>query len=194
VLGVTGCGKSLWLKQQLSGPFARARILVWDFKREYIGGLRAHSCAELVAIAAKAKGAFYIAFAPSMDAKIRDREFDIFCRLALQVRDVTVIVEELKFVTKANWAPAAWSMLTMTGRDLGVHVIATSQRPASIDKDFLGNATEIHTGRLVYPEDVQATAKAMGVEPARIERLQDLQWIEVDKRSGKSRAGTVEIA
>ena len=50
----------------------------------------------------------------------------------------------------------------MTGRHKGLKVIGASQRPASIDKDFLGNCMAIHIGRLAYAEDVRAVAKGIG--------------------------------
>jgi len=74
----------------------------------------------------------------------------------------------------------------MTGRHRGLRVIGASQRPASIDKDFLGNATLIHTGCLVYPENIRAVAKAMQVEEGGIAAL---DWIEKDTQTGKHRAG-----
>lgn len=60
-----------------------------------------------------------------------------------------------------------------------------------IDKDFLGNATLIHTGRLVYPEDIGAVTKAMQIEANAVAALQPLEWIEKDTQTGKRRAGRV---
>ena len=194
VLGVTGCGKSSWVKQHLQRD-RRRRVLIWDFKGEYEIGHVTISTAELVKILVGVKrvNQFVIAFRPSMHASVRQKQFDLFCRAAFEVRDLTVVVEELKFVTKANWAPAPWAMLTMTGRDRGIHVIGTSTRPAAIDKDFFGNATVIHTGRLVYPDDVRTVAQAMVVDPARIQPLADLEYWERNKQTGRLRCGTVKI-
>jgi hypothetical protein len=117
-------------------------------------------------------------FRPSAREDLRARQFDGFCALALAAGHLTLVVEELRFVTSPSRAPLKWAEVTMTGRHKGLRVIGTSQRPASIDKDFLGNATLIHTGRLVYPEDVRAVAKAMQVGEGEIAALQPLEWIE----------------
>ena len=193
MLGATGCGKSAWLKQHLQRD-RRQRALIWDFKGEYFVKDETTDTAELVTMLSRVDGRqFAIAFRPSMHPSVRPKQFDLFCRVAFEVRDLTVVVEELKFVTKATWAPAPWSLLTMTGRDRGIHVIGTSTRPAVIDKDFFGNATVIHTGRLVYPEDVRVVAKAMIVDPARIQPLADLDYLERDIQTGRLRCGTVKI-
>ena len=77
----------------------------------------------------------------------------------------------------------------MTGRHRGLRVIGASQRPASIDKDFLGNATLIHTGCLVYPENIRAVAKAMQVEEGAIAALAPLDWIEKDTQTASAAPG-----
>ena len=194
VLGVTGCGKSSWVKQHLQRD-RRRRALIWDFKSEYFVRDETAHTAELVTMLSSVPDGepFTIAFHPTMHANVRAKQFDLFCRVAFEVRDLTVVVEELKFVTKANWAPAPWAMLTMTGRDRGIHVIGTSTRPASIDKDFFGNATVIHAGRLVFPEDVQVVAKAMVVDPVVLQPLADLEYWERNKQTGGLRYGTVKI-
>ncbi len=122
---------------------------------------------------------FTVVFNPSqLDKDLRAREFALFCHLALELRHVTVVVEELRFVTTPSYAPEAWSMLTMTGRDIDIHVIGTSQRPASIDKDFLGNCTTISSGRLEYLEDRIVTAKSLQIDPRELETLVDLEYWE----------------
>lgn len=169
-------------------------MLIWDFKGEYFVKDETTDTAELIYwLSLVKRKQFEIAFRPSMHASVRQKQFDLFCLVAFEVRDLTVVVEELKFVTKATTAPAPWSLLTMTGRDRGIHVIGTSTRPAVIDKDFFGNATVIHTGRLVYPEDVRVVAKAMIVDPARIQPLVDLDYLERNVQTGRLRCGTVKI-
>ncbi len=134
---------------------------------------------------------FSVVFRPSSDESLRARQFDLFCGAALAAGSLTLVVEELRFVTTPSRAPLRWAEVTMTGRHRGLRVIGTSQRPASIDKDFLGNATLIHTGRLVYPEDIRAVAKAMQVEEGAVAALQPLDWIEKDTQTGRRRSGRV---
>ncbi len=161
VLGRTGTGKSLTVKRQIKA--VRGLMMCWDFKREY--DKEGFTCTdrldELVSLieAGKKKVAFW----PSMETKLKERQFDFFCRLALELKKVVILVEELKFVTKPSWAPEAWSLATLTGRHDGLKIIATSQRPASIDKDFFGSCTTLRTFALPYPDDAVVVAKALGV-------------------------------
>lgn len=77
----------------------------------------------------------------------------------------------------------------LTGRRKGLKVCGLSERPASIDKDFLGNCTAFHTGRLAYPEDVKAVSKALGGYAADIQALTPLKWLEKDMTTGRKTSG-----
>lgn len=189
VLGASGSGKSTFVKRALAAAKPK-RLLIWDPMREYQEGREAMRLADLAdMIEAGRKGGFALTFRPAAQDNVRARQFDVFCGLALAAGNLTLVVEELRFVTTPSRAPLRWAEVTMTGRHRGLKVIGTSQRPASIDKDFLGNATLIHTGRLVYPEDVRAVAKAMRASESDIEALQPLDWIEADMQTGKKASG-----
>lgn len=114
----------------------------------------------------------------------RAAQFDFVCRLALNLGSLTYIVEELAFITSPSWSPPAWSGVTLTGRHAGLRVIGTSQRPAQIDKNFLGSCTAIHCGRLIYPDDIKAVAAPMQVPIERLRQLKPLEWIEADLSKG----------
>lgn len=180
VLGASGTGKSHYVKAEL----ARAkRALVWDMEDEY-SDLPALPLAELPAALASSKGA-KLRFVPSTDAAARARQFDLFCRIAMAVGNLTLLVEELRFVTQPSKAPAGWAGVTLRGRKRGLRVLGTSQRPASIDKDFLSNATLIRCGALGYPADRAAVAAVMGCDPAEIAALtghQALLWTRTPRK------------
>lgn len=189
VLGASGSGKSTFVKRALASSKPK-RLLVWDPMREYTHGKEATRLADLADVIEAGKaGSFAVTFRPSTQDSMRARQFDVFCGLALAAGNLTLVVEELRFVTTPSRAPLRWAEVTMTGRHRGLKVIGTSQRPASIDKDFLGNATLIRTGRLVYPEDVRAVSKAMRVTDADVEALAPLDWLEVDMQTGKKASG-----
>lgn len=146
------------------------------------------SAAELVAALSGAKE-FRAVFAADSDVKRRAQQFDLVCRLAMATGNLDFIAEELRFVTTPSRAPLGWAQVTLTGRHKGLRVIGSSQRPASIDKDFLGNCTKVHVGRLVYPEDVRAVSKATGITEADIGALKPLDWLEKDTTTGKITRG-----
>lgn len=193
VMGASGSGKSTFIKRAITKA-RPARLLVWDPMREYGEfGQVVHGLGELVAKVAEGgkRNRFNLVFQPCNEEKTRAKQFDVFCGLAMEIGNCAVVVEELKFVTKPSWAPMRWSAVTMQGRHKGLRVIGASQRPASIDKDFLGNCTVIHTGRLAYAEDVRAVAKGMQVEENDIANLKPLEWIEKNMQTGQISRGTL---
>lgn len=189
VLGSTGSGKSAWIKRTFLAKKPR-RLMVWDFKREY--GQHATQTDSLDAMLdALDKPTFRTAFMPAMAEKTRAAQFDLFCRAALHLGNVTMIVEELAFVTRPGWAPDAWRMLTLTGRHDAMTIVGASQRPASIDKDFLGNCTLVHAGVLGYEDDAKAVAKVLRVRPDELMTLPELHWIERERGAAEPRRGVL---
>ena len=192
VMGASGSGKSTYIKRFLRKP-KPARLMVWDPMREYSEfGQVYDSLGGMVDMLGKiGKGKFSIVFQPASNEKARAKQFDVFCGLALALGDLTMVAEELKFVTKPGYAPIRWSAVTMTGRHKGLTVIGASQRPASIDKDFLGNCTVIRTGRLAYPEDMKAVSRSMQVPESEIAALKPLEWIEKDLSTAAVKRGKI---
>lgn len=186
VLGASGSGKSAWIKRQIAKA---PRLLIWDAMHEYgAHGQVVNELGRLCEILSSEKR-FAVVFQPVPDTAKRQQQFDLLCRIALATGNLMLVVEELRFVTKPSRAPVGWAQVCLTGRHKGLRVIGASQRPASIDKDFLGNATMIHCGRLVYPEDVRAVSRAGGIPEAAIQALKPLDWIEKDMQTGKISQG-----
>lgn len=187
VLGSSGSGKSTFVKREISR--GHPRLLIWDPLAEYAG--QATSKIQDV-IEAIRKPKFAVVFRPSTDPKVRQTQFDLICRAAMAAGNLTFVVEELRFVTTPSRAPLGWAQVCLQGRHKGLRVYGISQRPASIDKDFLGNCTRIRTGRLAYDEDRKAVAKAIG-NADRIAALKPLEWLECDMTSGKISSGTLKF-
>ena len=77
----------------------------------------------------------------------------------------------------------------MMGRAYGCEVFGLSQRPASMDKDFLSNCTVIRTGRLAYSEDAVAVGKSLNVKPDEVLALTGFSYLQRDTLSGKITRG-----
>lgn len=195
VLGATGSGKSLYVHAELRRRRPR-RLLVWDFSPEDEYAQHCHyvTLGELLAEGAAAgrRGAFALALHPSADPKARARQFDIWCTAAYRLGDCTLVVEELRFVTKPGWSPVPWSQAVLTGRKRGLSIIGTTQRPAHVDKDFLSNATILHCGRLGYDDDVKTAAVELRVRPDQVP-TEPLAWVELDRTSGRLTHGRVSV-
>lgn len=190
-IGATGSGKSAWVKQQLKKA-KPGRILIWDPQEEYGEfGQVFTSRAELAAAvrAAGRAGKLAAVYRPGNVVSEYEAQFDWFCQLAYAWERCCILVEELADVTKPQKAPEGWSVLTRKGRHKGLRIIAASQRPAQVDKDFFGQATMIHCGRLNYAADVKCMADVLGVGAADISGMKPLDWVERDMGSGETRRG-----
>jgi hypothetical protein len=200
VLANTGGGKTYYTKRHVLTP-KPDRVLIWDFPfQEYQDHAEYVSFANLARrLHGVKKGArFALAVTGSVDNDIRARQFAAWCRLVMatarETGGLTSIVEELKDVTTASRAPTDWNILVRTGRKVGVRLVGLSQRPAQIDKDFLGQCTTIHCGPLGYEEDCKLMARELrGVTLDEIRALVPGQWIESSRETGQVKRGSLAI-
>lgn len=163
VIGASGTGKSSYIKGELLRDFER--LYAWsplektDKYAEFCGGVKVEKITDLIAnIKAGTRAVVYV---PSGTDAARKKQFDQFCRIMWECNGATVLVEELSHVTMPSWAPPAWKQLSTGGRHQGLSIIGVSQRPANIDKDFLGNCTEVRCYRVNYENDAKTMAGAL---------------------------------
>lgn len=193
IIGVTGCGKSTELKRRLRQK-KRHRTLIWSPKEAvdnyaglYAGSVVVRSCGEVLEILKKAgaAGKFHIVFEPTLNQK-RDTElFSVVCKMLLLAKNLTLIAEELHSVTTASHAPDGWRKICFMGRAYGVEVFGLSQRPASVDKAFMGSVSEVYCGRLPHAPDQKTMAEILGVNRQEVAALVGYQSITRDMNSGK---------
>lgn len=199
-VGASGSGKGVSVRQHLKAE-KPARLLAWDPLHEY-GEFCKVRTADLSVVAREAaKGNFSVAYWPGPDAaKFADR-FGLFCRIAWSAGNCTVLPEELSDLTTASHAPQPWARLVRQGRHRALRLIGPTQRPAKIDKDFLGSCTYIRCFTLRYPEDRRVMAAVLGVSVAEIEALETIEgekatvinFIERDFRSGPAKKGSIRL-
>lgn len=191
VLGATGSGKSSYVKRLMERA-KPSRLIVFDPDQEWGAfGTPVGRVSDVLDgfKAAHPDGACRVVFQPSPDPAVAVRQFDAICRVAFAAERLTFIVDELKSVTTPSRSPVGWGMLTGRGRKRGIVIYGLSQRPASIDKDFLGNCNFVRTGRLTYDNDVKAVARALRVPEDDIASLPDLGWIRRDMATGEVTRG-----
>jgi hypothetical protein len=189
--GATGTGKSTSIKRRV--PQLGVPVVIFDPKHEY-GGDRigpADERAFLANVNGMAPGHAPNVFAvlrPSTDLEACRRQFDRFCTVALQVGRAlgrcVAVVDELHLVTDAGRAPASWLALVRVGRSFGVHILAGSIRPQSIDMDFRTNLTYIRAGRLGERADCERVASMLMVDWREVAALENLAYFERDLRAG----------
>ncbi len=192
VMGSTGSGKSLWVRKTLLMKSDR-RLAIWDYKREYqdIADLITESIG--AAVRAIGQPQFRVAFRPSFNKKIREQQFNVFCKAVWQAKNTKCLIEELAMVTTPQRAPEGWQQLTCTGRSEGITIIGCSQRPAQVDKDFFDNATELHCGFLAGKRSRQTMAEELGVPESDIMGLEPLQYLHKKLRTKELTMGRVKV-
>lgn len=204
-VGGTGSGKGVSVREYLAKQ-KPARLLVWDPLGEYgyacklvTGDLAAVGKA---LVAAGTRGAFTIAYWPGPDAGKYAERFALFCRMAWSAGNAEVLIEELSDVTTASFAPQPWARLLRQGRHRGLRLVGCTQRPAKVDKDFLGNNTYVRVFQLNWPDDMQVMAKLVRAPLADVEALVTtegpsetvIRYIEREKATGKTTPGTIKKA
>lgn len=187
-IGASGSGKSTAIKRRLMKAKPK-RLIIVDPMGEY--GKYAPPVSTIKELLAKAnQKTFAVSFKTS---KLNPKDqFETICDIAYSIGGLWLVVEELSLYTSAQSAPPSWSDCTMRGRHMGMTVIGASQRPSRIDKDFFGNCSMIHTGRLNFANDAKTMADALNVPKIQITELLPFHYIEKDMASGRVTTGIVE--
>lgn len=195
IMGASGSGKTSELRRRLAKR-KRRRTLIWSPKEAIdnyaalYGGQVVNTAGQVLQLLkAAGAGPVHIVFQPRLVRAVDEAQFDAVCKMAMLARNVTFIVDELHTVTRPAWAPDGWRKLVMMGRGYGAEVFGLSQRPASIDKDFLGNVSTVHVRRLSYEADAKACAAALGVPVREVSDLAGYAWLERDMHTGKVTRG-----
>lgn len=186
--GARGTGKTAWIKQQLAS-IRPARLMIWDYKHDHSLRDTGKPFSEWPRFVAECKKPTFAArylVHPDFDPH---EQFAAFCELAWREGNLTMFVDELGEVTKANKAPGAWRKCVNVGRSYdngkkALSIFGANQRPAEVDKSFLANCDVIHTGRLGDVADAKRFAASWGIDAAELVNLPDLHWVE--KRADKA--------
>jgi hypothetical protein len=172
-VGATGSGKGVSVSEYLAETKPE-RLIVWDPQAEW-GHLGRTYTDLATAIKAMAAPSFRIVFYPGPDARAFADRFSLWCRAVYAAGNCTALVEELADVTTASHAPPAWRRLNTSGRHRGLEVIGCTQRPAFVDKAFLGGCTYIRCFTLRHDADKKCMASALGVAYQLIDGLQTIE-------------------
>lgn len=194
VMGSSGSGKSSYIKAELRRRKPR-RLVVYDPDEEYGPFGRVVSKLGDVLSVMRQAGTdkpFKLVFRPSSDPGAAARQFDALCKLCFHAGGVTFVAEELADVTTPSRAPVGWSMLSRRGRKRGIVLFGASQRPANIDKNFLGNATRVRCGVLSYEQDANVCGRVLGVDPGELMTLAPLAYVE-RSQGGETVRGVLKL-
>lgn len=190
--GAQGSGKTAWALQAIERMPLRHRLVCWDFKHDpRLKGIGAdvRSVPEL-ARAMKAPK-FRLRLLVNHDLDIAE-QFKWFCTAAWGAGNVLMVVDELPEVTRPGKAPPLWRKCINIGRQYAhpetgkpctLAIVGMAQRPAEVDKSFIGNLDVLHVGRLGEVNDAREMAGKLGCDWRELTTLENLHWIE--KRAGQ---------
>jgi len=176
VIGASGTGKGAYCKERLER--SHPLTLIWsplEATDNYAGHLGGRAFTSLAALWDASQVPGVLVYVPNKSEL--ERQFELFCLMVWERPEARVLVEEVGRVTTASYAPAAWRDLSTAGRHRGIELIATAQRPAQIDKDFVGNCTEVRCFRVNYESDAKAMAQVLRVPFGDIMQLPDGHFI-----------------
>jgi hypothetical protein len=189
--GARGQGKTSQVREYLEAT-RPARILAFDPMRQFPELELTPSLEQLLErLQAAGSGAFAYRYAPPIETvrEVLVQRFEAFCQVAYAFGRLDLVVDELGLVTRPSWSPPKWKMCTLTGRHVGLRILATAQRPALVDKDFFSNCTAVSTCRLNFADDVAVMSNVLGVDRARILGLAQFQYIARDMSTGQVEEG-----
>lgn len=191
VVGASGTGKGRYIKTELLPQFA-GPVIVWsalERSDNYAAILRVPAVATLGEMISAWRAGRSSVYVPPSNPKLIAEMFSLFCRAAWNMPGAVILVEELSRVTTPSYAPPAWRDLSTAGRHQGITLIGTAQRPAQVDKDFLGNATTIRCFRVNYENDARVMANVLREKPGDMMELPDFNFIERDLSARKNTRG-----
>lgn len=198
-VGSTGSGKGVSVREFLRRDKPE-RLIVWDAVAEW--GELGRTFQDLAAaIKAMQAPRFKVVYYPGPNAAKFADKFALFCRAVYAAGNCTVLVEELADVTTASHAPPAWRRLSTSGRHRGLQVIGCTQRPAFVDKAFLGGCTYIRCFTLREEADKKRMASALGTSYETIANLATtettkgttIRAFERDFRTGEFGEKTIQL-
>lgn len=153
IVGASGSGKTSLLKEWTRSEAARnARILIYD-PFGNLPGLEVGTAAAALRAAARPRSATRIT-----DPDLYGSLLPVVCRLGSCV----LLVDEAQDVFPRNACPLARLKAIQQGRNKGVGLIWSSQRPTRCNVDLAGNSQGMIIGTLLAPADM-SIAREWGI-------------------------------
>lgn len=174
LIGQTGTGKTTLARALLD---TRAYVVVLDTKGmlkwpEYTRVTDTHTLAAL-----DPKKHSKILFVPPYAWIQEQSQVDAFFRWIYDRRNTTLYVDELASITQGDQYPFHFGAGFMRGRELGIEMWVSTQRPTRIPQVTLSESEHIYCFRLRLPQDRQRVEAIAGIPQERIAALQKHEFL-----------------
>jgi len=178
VSGQRGSGKSYWVKNFIRGL---PRYVLYDALSEYEGPSRFADIGALLEFSkADRKEGFYEAIYDPLEHE----DFPLFCRIALALGNLYVIIEEIDLFATPYLTPPELQKLIKYGRHHGINVIGVSRRPSEVSRLFTSQATRFVLFRQIEPRDITYFRSVIGPQADRLPDLPQFCFLDIDFSEG----------
>lgn len=159
VLGKKGFGKTTYVVSQTA---ALTRLIIFDYNREYEQGRIISTPQELInQLRLNQNTYFRLIYRPSPVLDIH-AHFDFFSKICFEVKNYTLVIEEVDLVSSAGNMPEGLKKIINYGRHHAINLLALSRRAHMVPRDLTANADSIVTFNQQEPRDIRYLADYFG--------------------------------
>jgi len=175
VSGQRGSGKTTWVKHYIQNI---DRFLLYDALSEYSGAPRFENIHDFLDYvdANIEHGGFFEAILDTVD----NSSFPFFCRAAISMGRVYVVIEELDLFATPYATPVELQKLIKHGRHHSINIIGVSLRPSQVSRLFTSQANRFILFRQVEPRDVAYFKSIVGIQADRLPGLDPYYFLDID--------------
>lgn len=175
--GQRGSGKTYWVKHFIKG---QARYLLYDALGEYDGAPQFEDIGALLDFCKAHTGGFFEAIYDP----IEHEDFPLFCRIALTLGNIYVVIEEIDLFATPYLSPPELQKLIKYGRHYGVNVLGVSRRPSEVSRLFTSQASRFVLFRQIEPRDITYFRSIIGPDADRLPDLPPYCFLDIDFSKG----------
>lgn len=159
VLGKKGFGKTTYT---VAVTEKLTRLIIFDFNREYENGFIVSNPKQLIAqLRLNSSTYFRLIYRPDPQIEI-EQHFEFFSRIAFEVKNYTLVIEEVDIVSSAAKMPVGLKKIINYGRHNAINLLALSRRAHMVPRDLTANADAIVTFNQHEPRDIKYLSDYFG--------------------------------
>lgn len=181
VSGQRGSGKTYWVRDFIRGL---PRYILYDALSEYEGPSRFTDIEGLLEFCkANRNAGFFEAIFDPLDPT-DELTFHFFCRIAGEIKNLYVVIEEIDLHATPYNNPAELQKLIKYGRHYGINVIGVSRRPAEVSRLFTSQATRFVLFKQIEPRDITYFRAIIGPQADQLPDLPQFCHLNFDFSEG----------
>lgn len=188
IMGQRRCGKS-YLGSKIQQIWPRKVII--DTLAEYNEGEIVYSFHEFTEALQRLKSSqqnnFTLVFKFDPESHQSELEFNHILRLCYYFGNIQIVVEEIHLFSGPHNMPLWLQNNYLIGRHHGISILATSQRPAHVNKTIVSQSAHIFCGKTVESNDLRYLSSFLGQENSqKLVQMPERQFLYFSKSGIKT--------